>query len=98
MSTSAKVITGIVVVVAIIVGVQYATQSSTKTPAAPTSNAATSSAATSDTAAAPAPAAVDSSDGSIDQDLTTLDAQIKASATDSANVDQSMNDKPVSQE
>ena len=39
----------------------------------------------------------DTSDAAIAQDTAALDAQIKASQTDSADIASAMNDKPVSQ-
>ena len=39
----------------------------------------------------------DASDTAIAQDTTAIDAQLKAYATDSSDVDSSMNDKPVTQ-
>ena len=39
----------------------------------------------------------ESSNASLDQDLTIIDSQMKSLDTDSANVDQSLNDKPIPQ-
>ena len=36
----------------------------------------------------------DSSDNSLDKDIASFDAQLKAYETDSSNVDESMNDQP----
>lgn len=39
----------------------------------------------------------DNSNASLDQDLTSIDAQLQIVGTNSASVDQSLNDKPVAQ-
>jgi hypothetical protein len=40
----------------------------------------------------------DTSDAAIAQDNAAVDAQLKSLSTDSANVDQGMNDKPMPQQ
>jgi cytoskeletal protein RodZ len=101
MSNSTKAILIFLVVVLLLIGIWYlvagksqpapaqnpvVTQSQTEAGQAPTTSAAGSSVS-----------ARDNSDASLSADLTSIDAQLKVVDTNSASVDQSLNDKPVAQ-
>lgn len=90
MSTSAKVVTGIVVILAILAGIQYAGM-----PAQNGTEATTSANGDTLTNNEGSQAGTDASDESLDKDLLLLEAELKAASNDSSAVDSGLNDKPV---
>jgi hypothetical protein len=81
MSTTAKVLIGIVVLVLIGAGIYYYT----KTPAAAPANT------------AELPSGSDTSDAALDKDMQSMDAQMSAFSQDNASIDSGLNDQQVQQ-
>jgi hypothetical protein len=90
MSTSAKVITALVIILAIFAGIQYM-----NAPQAPIVD--TTSQTASSTDQTQSMNSQDSSDAALDQDLVTIDAQLQVSDQDNAKVGESLSDTPVQQ-
>jgi cytoskeletal protein RodZ len=101
MSTSTKSIIIFLIVVLILLGVWWMLAGKSQpTPAqsAPvTQNVTTTTSAGQAPSPATSVAGRDDSNTSLDQDLNSVDAQLKVVDTNSASVDQSLNDKPVAQ-
>jgi hypothetical protein len=100
MSTNAKIITGIVIVIVVVGGaIWYWNANETNTAnnslgyGNPTSTVTTTQQTTTTTAAMPQ----GDSDQAIEQDMTAANAQMDGFSSDSASIDQGMNDKPVEQ-
>ncbi len=102
MSTNAKIITGIVVVIVVVGGAIWywnANETYTANNAVgygnPTSTVTTTQTTTTTTTTAAMPQG--NSDQAIEQDMTSANAQMNGFSSDSASIDQGMNDKPVEQ-
>jgi FtsZ-interacting cell division protein ZipA len=97
MSTIGKVIGALAILILIVLGVRAARKPAA--PATTTQDQTQSQSATTTSSSAPANpvASRDSSDASLTADLSSIDAQLNAFDKSSAQVDQSVNDKPVAQ-
>jgi zona occludens toxin (predicted ATPase) len=99
MSNSTKAILIFLVVVLIVLGIWYLVAG--KNQPAPAQNPATAQTAVTTTQTQSMPAdsisQSGSSDASFSADLNSIDAQLKVVDTNSASVDQSLNDKPIAQ-
>ncbi|HUC01734.1 MAG TPA: hypothetical protein VMA75_02415 [Candidatus Paceibacterota bacterium] len=98
MSKTGKILSGVVIAIIVIGGVWWwidAQNGTVPTALAPGANG-TSSVANSPAAASTSYPQGDS-DQAIDQDMTSLNAQMNGLSSDNASVTQSMNDQPVQQ-
>jgi hypothetical protein len=87
----------IIVAIAVIGGVLW-WMSSNQVPATTTQTSMSASGTPSPSPASPTPAAADNSDQSINQDMTNVNTQMNAFTSDSASINQGMNDTPVQQQ
>ncbi len=97
MTKLGKIIVSLVVVGAVIIGGKYWMDSNVGNPVAPLQEKDMSENVSKNEDTSEATLSKDSSDDSLDKDLLTIDAEIKASEQSSNDVDQGLNDKPVSQ-
>lgn len=82
MSTTWKVVIGIIVIAAVAAGIYLATGHKVAAP-------------TNESAALPSGSATD--DASLDKDMQSMDAQINAFASDDTSIDSGLNDQEVQQ-
>ncbi len=97
MSKTGKIILWVVVAAVVIGGIWWwvASQSSVAAPAVTNENGSLPNSTQTTTATTSYPQG--DSDQSIDQDMTSLDAQMNGLNSDNASITQSMNDQPVQQ-
>jgi hypothetical protein len=99
MSKTSKITIGvIIVIIAVIVWFLMAGKNPVSvqpTSSAPAPQNAPAPASTSSEGLSTSP--TDTSNAALNQDLTSIDAQLNGLASDSANIDQGLNDQPVSQ-
>ena len=93
MSTSVKIVIGIVAVVVVFGGIWFVIQSQIAKAPESTSTESVPIASVPST-----PAVQDTSDTALNDAVTNLDIQINALAADSAQVDQGLNDQAISQQ
>ena len=96
MSTSWKVFIGVLVVVGALFGFNYFLNSKNGEPVATNTQNTQTPAPINQVAPTPVPVGLSPNTG-LDQDLSTIDAQLNIVNTNSAGVDSSLNDKPVAQ-
>ncbi len=99
-----RIVVGIIVIIIVGAGVWFFIPGETNAPQtsqevstpSPTPEGSANVVAPTPPAAPPAP--LDTSNAALDKDLGAMDAQLKGLSGDQSNIDQGLNDKPVSQE
>jgi hypothetical protein len=88
-----RIIIWLVVIIVIALGVWYFWSGSNNAPVSQTSTAPSSATTGTQTT----PASGGTSNAALNQQSASIDAQLQGASSDSASVDQSLNDKPVTQ-
>ncbi len=93
-----KVVLGVVVAVVLIGGLAWWSMNQQGVPVAVTQNPPAAAPVPQPTPAAPAKVTAQSAtDASLNQGLSSMDSQMKGLSSDSASVDQGLNDQPIPQ-